>query len=58
MLSHFHRHDVQFESILVFSNQSEIPRLDLARLSDVGGEMISSLESTADLERKLLKRVA
>ena len=44
--------------ILVFSDQSEIPRLDLARLSDVGGEMISSLESTADLERKLMKRVA
>ena len=58
MLSHFHRHEIQFESILVFSDQSEIPRLDLARLSDVGGEMISSLESTADLERKLLKRVA
>lgn len=58
MLSHFHRHDIQFESILVFSDQSEIPRLDLARLSDVGGEMISSLESTADLERKLLRRVA
>ncbi len=58
MLSHFHRHGLRFESILVFSDQSEIPRLDLARLSDVGGEMISSLESSADLERKLLKRVA
>ena len=58
MLSHFHRHGLRFESMLVFEDQSEIPRLDLARLSDVGGEMISSLESSADLGRKLLKRVA
>ena len=58
MLSHFHRHGLRFESMLVFEDQSEIPRLDLARLSDVGGEMISSLESSADLGRKLLKRIA
>ena len=45
MLSHFHRHGLRFESMLVFEDQSEIPRLDLARLSDVGGDMISSLES-------------
>ena len=58
MLSHFHRHNLRFESMLVFEDQSEIPRLDLARLSDVGGDMISSLESSADLGRKLLKRIA
>ena len=58
MLSHFHRNNLRFESMLVFEDQSEIPRLDLARLSDVGGEMISSLESSADLSRKLLQRVA
>ncbi len=58
MLAYFHRHSVQFESIIVFQNQEEIPRVDLARLSDVGGEMISSLESTEDLNRKLLRRVA
>ncbi len=58
MLSHFHRHELPFESILVFEDQSEIPRLDLARLSDVGGEMISSLESSSDLTRKLHQRVA
>lgn len=58
MLSHFHRHGLRYESILVFEDQSEIPRLDLARLSDVGGEMISSLESGADLNRKLLTRIA
>ena len=58
MLSHFHRHALPFESILVFENQEEIPRLDLARLSNVGGEMIASLEAREDLDRKLLRRVA
>ena len=58
MLSHFHRHHLRFESILVFEDQAEIPRRDLARLSDVGGDSISSLESSEDFKRKLLWRVA
>lgn len=58
MLSHFHRHNLTFESIIVFENQMEIPRMDLARLSDVGGEMISSLGSSDDFSRKLLRRMA
>ena len=58
MLSHFLRRELAFESMLVFENQAEIPRTDLARLSDVGGDMISSLASVDDLERKLRKRVA
>ena len=58
ILSYFHRHHLKFDSILVFEDQAEIPRLDLARLSDVGGEMVSSLESTGDLERKILSRVS
>ncbi len=58
MLSHFHLNNLLFDSILVFKNQSEIPRLDLARLSDVGGDMISSLESDEALKRKLNQRIA
>ena len=58
MLSHFHRHHLRFESILVFEDQAEIPRRDLARLSDVGGDMISSLASRDDFYRKVLQRVA
>jgi hypothetical protein len=58
MLGYFHRNQVEFESVIVFEDQTQIPRVDLARLSDVGGEMISSLESTEDLNRKLLRRVA
>ena len=57
-LSHFHRHALAFDSILVFENQTEIPRADLARLSDVGGNMVSSLEAREDLERDLLRRVS
>ena len=58
MLSHFHRHELRFESILVFEDQADIPRMDLARLSDVGGDMISSLASREDFNRKVLQRVA
>ncbi len=57
MLSYFHLNELNFESILVFQDQSEIPRVDLARLSDVGGEMISSLASHVDLDRKLINRI-
>lgn len=58
MLSHFHIHKLAFESIIVFENQENIPRMDLARLSDVGGEMISSLDSRHDFNRKLNRLVA
>ena len=58
MLSYFHLHRLQFESIIVFEDQAEIPRADLARLSDVGGDMISSLDATDDLARKLEQRAA
>lgn len=58
VLSHFHRHELRFESILVFEDQAAIPRMDLARLSDVGGDMISSLASHDDFNRKLLQRIA
>ena len=58
MLSYFHRCALPFTSILVFENQEEIPRLDLARLSNVGGEMVASLEAGEDLARKVNMRVA
>ena len=58
ILSHFHRNHLDFDSILVFSNQADIPRMDLARLSDVGGDMVSSLASQEDFRRKVERRVA
>lgn len=58
ILSHFHRIHLDFDSILVFRDQAEIPRMDLARLSDVGGEMVSSLASINDFRRKLLRHIS
>ena len=36
----------------------EGPRLDLAKLSDVGGEMISSLDASDEFNRKLRRWIA
>ncbi|MCY4239113.1 MAG: DUF1828 domain-containing protein [Rhodospirillaceae bacterium] len=53
MLSHFLLHHVPFESIIVFADQQEIPRLDLARLTNVAGTAVASLEAEEDLRRKI-----
>lgn len=57
-LQHFLQHRIDFDSVLVFQNQEEIPRNDLSRLSNVGGDQISSLNATDDFRRKILKKVA
>ena len=57
-LSHYLRHRVEFDSLLVFEDQQEIPRGDLARLSNVGGEMIASLNAEDDLRRKVERKLA
>ncbi|MDI1258189.1 DUF1828 domain-containing protein [Aquabacterium sp.] len=46
-----------FDSMLIFSDQSQIPRPDLARLSNAGGEMIASLDAQDDIRRKIGRRV-
>ncbi len=53
MLSHFLLHGLAFESVIVFADQQEIPRLDLARLTNVAGTAVASLDAEADLRRKL-----
>ena len=57
MLYYFHQQQLMFESIIVYRDQATIPRLDVARLTDVGGEGVSSLASTGDLERKLRSKL-
>lgn len=52
------RAQADFDSLLIFSDQSTIPKQDLARLSNVGGEMIASLDSETDFSRKLLRKVS
>ena len=51
------RAHADFESLLIFSDQQAIPKSDLARLSNVGGEMIASLDAEADFARKLSRRI-
>ena len=52
------RAKTSFESLLIFSDQSSIPRSDLARLSNAGGEMIASLDAEEDFKRKLFRRIS
>ena len=52
------RADAMFDSVLVFADQGAIPRLDVARLSNAGGEMIASLNAQDDLERKIIRKAA
>ncbi len=58
MLSHFLLQDLSFESIIVFENQQELPRLDLARLTNVAGTAVASLEAGDDLRRKIERAAA
>ena len=51
------RAKADFDSLLIFSDQSTIPKQDLARLSNAGGEMIASLDAEEDFSRKLLRKV-
>lgn len=52
------REKARFDSLLIFADQGSIPRPDLARLSNAGGEMIASLDAQADFQRKLLRKVS
>ena len=52
------RAKADFESILIFSDQGSMPRQDIARLSNAGGEMIASLDAESDFSRKLLRKVS
>jgi hypothetical protein len=52
------RANADFDSLLVFADQGAIPKLDLARLTNAGGEMIASLDAEADFSRKLQRKIA
>ena len=58
MLSHFLLHGLKFESVIVFEDQQAIPRLDLARLTNVADTAVASLEAEADLRRKIERLAA
>jgi len=58
ILEHWLRSHINFDSLLIFQDQQEIPRPDLARLSNVGGEMVASLDASEDFHRKIIKLAA
>lgn len=52
------RTKADFDSLIIFSDQSSMPRADLARLTNTGGEMIASLDAVDDFKRKLLRKAS
>jgi hypothetical protein len=50
VLEHWLRFSIPFDSLLIFQDQTEIPRGDLARLSNAAGDMVASLDATDDLK--------
>ena len=58
MLSHFLLHGLEFDSLIVFADQREIPRLDLARLTNVAGTAVACLDAAQDLLRKIERLAA
>ena len=53
IIQHWLAEEIRFTSFLVFQDQSKISRSDVARLTNVGDESISSLGAVADMRRKL-----
>ena len=53
IIQHWLAEEIRFTSFLVFQDQSKIGRSDVARLTNVGDESISSLGAIADMRRKL-----
>ncbi|MRT17518.1 DUF1828 domain-containing protein [Vitellibacter sp. q18] len=51
------RANADFDSLLIFSDQGALPKSDLARLTNVGGEQIASLDAEEDLQRKLRRKI-
>ncbi len=58
ILERLKNHRADYESLLIFADQADLPRPVLARLSNVGGEQIASLDARDDIERKILRKVA
>lgn len=53
---HFHRLELRFDPLVIFNDESLIPKADRARLADVGCESIPSLSSYGEFQGQL-KRI-
>jgi hypothetical protein len=58
VLQHWIQRAENFDSLIVFQDQSSIPRGDLARLSNVAGTQIASLEAEPEFARKIERALA
>jgi uncharacterized protein (UPF0261 family) len=43
--------------MVVFQNASDIPHRDLNRLMNAANDIVASIDSSDDLERKVLRRI-
>ena len=57
ILQHLIASKVDFNSMIIFQNMSDIPSRDLSRLTNAANDMIASVDATDDIERKLLRRI-
>lgn len=57
ILQHLIASGVDFNSMIVFQNASDVPSRDLNRLMNASNDMIASLDASGDFERKVLQRV-
>lgn len=56
ILEHLLRANAKFDSILVFADQKTLSKNDIARLSNVGNDMVASLDAELVLRRKIEKK--
>ena len=57
VLQHLNGANLDFNSMIVFQNASDIPHRDLNRLMNAANDMVASIDATDDLERKVRRRV-
>ena len=57
ILQHLNAAQIDFNSMVIFQNASDIPSRDLSHLMNAANDMIASIDSSDDFERKLLRRV-
>ncbi|OYY58651.1 MAG: hypothetical protein B7X83_03810 [Polynucleobacter sp. 17-46-58] len=57
ILQHLIAENLEFNSMIVFQNMSEIGSKDIGRLMNAANDMVASVDSEQDLSRKILQRV-
>ena len=58
VLQHLNASRLEFDSMIVFQNMTEIPRQDLSRLANAANDMVASVDDNSDFERKFRKKIS